>query len=358
MNWLLAVPAGLVLLIALAVLAGRAVNGLRCRIRGKSGVQRTCYLPLGGAEQYVQIRREDRSNPILLVLHGGPGNPMACWSFRWQRALERSYTVVHWDQRGCGNTYYRSREGARPTLELLLSDLDDLIGCLCREYGRQKVILLGHSWGTFLGALYAGQHPEKVSACLAVGQMIDLKRSAQVSAQEAMRLAEAAGRGEDVRAMEEKLRAVLGARRLDRPEFAAFVRLRELQEGYLPSPGGAGMVLLYLFSPSMTWNNLRWMLSPGKLLRSNSELYQALLSEIGSSLYDYGLRFRVPVVIFAGERDWTTPASLARQYFQDISAPYKEFIVLDGAGHIPFLEQPGTFVKTLQGALERIKNEV
>ena len=186
MNWLLAVPAGLVLLIALAVLAGRAVNGLRCRIRGKSGVQRTCYLPLGGAEQYVQIRGEDRSNPILLVLHGGLGNPMACWSFRWQRALERSYTVVHWDQRGCGNTYYRSREEARPTLELLLSDLDDLIGLLCREYGRQKVILLGHSWGTYLGARYAARHPEKVSALISVSQMVDFKGSEAASAREAL----------------------------------------------------------------------------------------------------------------------------------------------------------------------------
>ena len=75
------------------------------------GVYEAGYRTLGGAEQYVQIRGQDGENPVVLVLHGGPGSPMSDWSWRWQRELEGRYTIVHWDQRGCGNTYFRSRTG-------------------------------------------------------------------------------------------------------------------------------------------------------------------------------------------------------------------------------------------------------
>ena len=154
----------------------------RYAIRTADGVQEAAYLPIGGIEQYIRVRGRSRANPVLLVLHGGPGSTLGATACRWQGALEAAFTVVHWDQRGSGNTYYRDPAAPPPTVERLLSDLDELVDALRARYGRDRLFLLGHSWGSLLGGLYALRRPEKLSAWLPVSQMVDFKRSEQVSA--------------------------------------------------------------------------------------------------------------------------------------------------------------------------------
>ena len=127
----------------------------RYAIRTADGVQEAAYLPIGGIEQYIRVRGRSRANPVLLVLHGGPGSTLGATACRWQGALEAAFTVVHWDQRGSGNTYYRDPAAPPPTVERLLSDLDELVDALRARYGRDRLFLLGHSWGSLLGGLYA-----------------------------------------------------------------------------------------------------------------------------------------------------------------------------------------------------------
>ena len=102
----------------------------RYAIRTADGVQEAAYLPIGGIEQYIRVRGRSRANPVLLVLHGGPGSTLGATACRWQGALEAAFTVVHWDQRGSGNTYYRDPAAPPPTVERLLSDLDELVDAL------------------------------------------------------------------------------------------------------------------------------------------------------------------------------------------------------------------------------------
>ena len=119
-----------VLLPVSAAAAGRACQSGRYRITAPNGVQRAGYVPLGGIRQYVQVRSWDAAHPVLLVLHGGPGSTLGATACRWQGALEAAFTVVHWDQRGSGNTYYRDPAAPPPTVERLLSDLDELVDAL------------------------------------------------------------------------------------------------------------------------------------------------------------------------------------------------------------------------------------
>ena len=185
--------------------AGRAALARRHKILTPPGIQAAGYVPLGGIHQYLRLRGRGRTNPVILVLHGGPGSPMAGDAYRWQPLLEGAYTFVHWDQRGCANTYYRNPGGVKPTLELLLADLDGLVDYLRAALGCEKILLLGHSWGTFLGAVYVGRHPGKVSAYIAVSQMVDFLQSERISTREAARRARAAGRPGAAREMEAQL---------------------------------------------------------------------------------------------------------------------------------------------------------
>ena len=324
----------------------------RYAIRTADGVQEAAYLPIGGIEQYIRVRGRSRANPVLLVLHGGPGSTLGATACRWQGALEAAFTVVHCDQRGSGNTYYRDPAAPPPTVERRLSDLDELVYALWARYGRDRLFLLGHSWGSLLGGLYALRRPEKLSAWLPVSQMVDFKRSEQVSAAEAIRRARGAGREEDAERLAQELEQVLALRRLDRAGAGALLRFRRRKERYLPPQYGGPSPLGGLAAPELTGNDLRWKLCFDRILAANAALYEELLG--GLSLDGCPPRYGVPVILTAGERDWTTPYPLAAAYYDTLSAPCKAFLSLPDAGHLPFRERPEEWSHILLDALAQI----
>lgn len=332
------------------VLLGRAVNARRYRIRSPKGVQWSGYLSIGGIPQYVQMRGQDRSNPVLLVLHGGPGSPLSGDSYHWQHPLEQTFTVVHWDQRGCGNTYYRNPGAEAPGLERLLEDLDSLAEQLCRTFGQERILLMGHSWGAYLGWVYAVHHPERLAAYVGVSQMVDFRTSEVLSGREAIYRAEAAGNLQAARSLKDQLCQVASFHTLDAANAAVLLRFRQQKERFLPPQYGGHTLARRLLSPYMTGSSWRWMTAFHPMVAANRRLYQALLAE-GASLLSAPYReCRVPVILAAGSRDWTTPFSLAHAFYQQIAAPHKQWIPLD-AGHLPFLDQPQVFCKAVEEAL-------
>mgnify|MGYP000405808635 CR=1 FL=1 len=219
----------------------------RYAIRTADGVQEAAYLPIGGIEQYIRVRGRSRANPVLLVLHGGPGSTLGATACRWQGRWRRRSPWFIGISGAAGTPITGTRPPPPPTVERLLSDLARAGGRLRARYGRDRLFLLGHSWGSLLGGLYALRRPEKLSAWLPVSQMVDFKRSEQVSAAEAIRRARGAGREEDAERLAQELEQVLALRRLDRAGAGALLRFRRRKERYLPpqyggpvSAGGTG----------------------------------------------------------------------------------------------------------------------
>ena len=227
-----------------------------------------------------------------------------------------------------------------------------LVDALRARYGRDRLFLLGHSWGSLLGGLYALRRPEKLSAWLPVSQMVDFKRSEQVSAAEAIRRARGAGREEDAERLAQELEQVLALRRLDRAGAGALLRFRRRKERYLPPQYGGPSPLGGLAAPELTGNDLRWKLRFDRMLAANAALYEELLG--GLSLDGCPPRYGVPVILTAGERDWTTPYPLAAAYYDTLSAPCKVFLSLPDAGHLPFRERPEEWSHILLDALAQI----
>lgn len=187
--------------------------------------------------------------------------------------------------------------------------------------------------------------------------MVDFKNSEKVTGEEAIRLATKAGKTKDGVKIKEKLEAIMGYQRFDKVNINEFMKFRQLKDRYLPSGDSISllaMISLLLFSPYMTFKDLKWMLNFGKVIESNSELYEALFSEGKLSIYDYNLDYEVPIIIIAGDCDWITPHSMALQYFSQISAPNKEFIVINNTGHAPFLDKPKEFSNELLKELSHV----
>ena len=135
----------IVLLTFLTIVFFRIHNSLESKIDTDLGTQENIYVTIGGIEQYLQIRGEDRNNPVILWLHGGPGFPLTYLTYYYQTALEKDYTIVCWEQRGCGRTFYRNKGDNNLAIEQLLADTDEIIDYLRGRFGKDKIIIMGQS---------------------------------------------------------------------------------------------------------------------------------------------------------------------------------------------------------------------
>ena len=158
--------------------AGREIIADIGKIVTPNGVQETFKMSLGGARQVVNVRGSNCDNPLLIFIHGGPGAvemPIA-WSF--QRPWEDFFTVVQYDQRGAGRSYaLNDPDTLAPTLtpDRYRDDAIELIEALRKKYGKRKVFLLGHSWGSLVGLAVAAKRPDLLYAYVGMGQTVDVR---------------------------------------------------------------------------------------------------------------------------------------------------------------------------------------
>jgi pimeloyl-ACP methyl ester carboxylesterase len=161
----------------------RTRNQAQYTIRTPRGVDEGRYIPVGGIEQWITIRGEDRSNPVLLFLHGGPGDVTNPWSFTVFAPWLRHFTVVQWDQRGAGRTLRKSGSGDAGTMTLDRMTQD---GIAVAEYlkgylGKPKILLVAHSFGSILGLRMVSARPDLFSAYVGTGQVGDNTRNYAVA---------------------------------------------------------------------------------------------------------------------------------------------------------------------------------
>jgi len=312
-------------------------NSQTLAIDPKTGVEETMFVSLGSVPQWIQIRGDDRRNPVLLFVHGGPGSPVSPVSSLLQ-PWERYFTVVMWDQRDAGKTFVRNGAVREMSLPRVAQDGIELAQFLCRHLGKRKIIVLGHSWGTMVGLQMVVKRPDLFSAYVGTGQVVSIAEKESVIYARTMARLRATHDEEGVRKL-----AAIGA-----PPYRSEVQMRverSLSEGSdIPSERDLlrNMIPIALFAPG-------WSLW---------DIYQSLQASDyaedatfdASASYDakkIGTDLRLPFFIINGEFDHITPTDLARRYFDAIRAPEKQFVVLDGAGHSAVLTEPDVFLREL-----------
>lgn len=352
---LLVLVLGLVLLVVLVSV--RTVNTVRTQIRGDSGVQENTYVRLGGIDQFITMRGENAANPVLIYLHGGPGDSTHYLQYPFQGELEDTHTVVHWDQRGTGRTHYANPELTPSELSMarMLADLDELVDYARDRFDQEKVVIVGHSWGTVLGTFYIHEHPEKVTEYVGVGQFVDFDEGAQRAAATAIERASAAGEHEDAAAIAaNRARLETSAEGHGVTGWTLEFENRALIQSHLACDGEKGFlhgILTGLASPTINLLDIRWFLSNDSIETVYSR-QQPLLDALASyDLRQQGLDFEVPVTYVGGSCDWITPTTLAQEYAASLSAPTVDFHVIEDAGHIPSVDQPEAYIAVLKGAL-------
>lgn len=335
---LLVVPAALLLLVGYLWLnsPGRPRPFLDADGRPLAGsIAEKVRVPINGVEQGMFIKGKDVTQPVLLYVHGGL--PSYFMTERYPTGLEEHFTVVWWDQRGAGLSYDPARTPETLTLEQVIDDTLAVTDYLRQRFDQDKIYLMGHSGGSFIGIQAAAIAPEKYHAYIGVAQMSDQRRSELLAYDY----------------MLEQFRAQGNTRMVQRLEAAPVTDTEGPTPAYLTLRDGAmhtlgigtthdmRSVLSGIMWPSLTHPEYtlaeKINLWRGKMASGVSALWQA---NITTDLAQTTPKLDIPVYFLHGIHDYTCSYPLAQAYFTQLEAPVKGFYSFAHSAHSPIFEEP------------------
>jgi len=316
-------------------------------IRSPGGIDSLESVRIGGIDQWIHVRGDDVNNPVLLFIHGGPGIAFIALAGTFQGPWEKHFTIVQWDQRGAGKTYASNdRELQRRTMTMsrMQQDAFELVNCLRTRFKRNRIIVLGHSWGTVLGLWLAHEHPDIISAYVGVAQVVDAKENDKTAYEDALEAARKRNHVEAVRDLEsirpypspvvdhrqvsiaQSWEAELLGPPPDRPRFVDVKRI----------------LSTLLSSPEYSLGDVYGF------VRGQRLSLDTLVPEVKNlNLAALGTDFRVPVLFFHGRQDPYTRPALIQNYVDTIAAPTRAVVWFENAGHFPFFEDQQRFTDEL-----------
>ncbi|MGI6192400.1 MAG: alpha/beta fold hydrolase [Christensenellales bacterium] len=293
---------------------------------------------IGGISQAVLTAQDDPAKPLLLIVHGGPGEPVTPFCEVLSPLMER-FVVCLWEQRGAGMSYSKSLNPKDLCVTQYVADTIEVSRFLLSQFKREKLVLMGFSWGTLLGILAASHSPELYSAYVGVGQIFDQRASEKEAFETALLRAKEAGDTKSVEIMEslgpppyegpQAMKKMLKERTILR-KYSGHkkqVKLTEFLKTVFSCP-------YYTFSDKV--NYFRGM-----------RLGAALFPEVLACTPVDVSKVDVPVCVIQGEHDMQTMPNQAKRLIDLLDTPKKQFILFENAGHSPVEEDPEGFAKVI-----------
>lgn len=352
-KWLITAVAGLILIVAITALIGlgyrewrhRAVEP-RYEIATPNGIDEAMFVDLNGTPQWVTIRGHDRSNPVILMLHGGGGSSMTAFAGKFLD-WERDFVLAQWDQPGAGRTYRAAGRQLDPnlTIEQITDDGNRLAEWLIEYLDADSINLLGWSWGSVLGVYMVKARPDLYSAYIGTGQVLDMVRGEEIAYANVRAKAEQRG---DAQAIEDLMS--IGAPPYDSVDELAAQRDWAIQYELGPSAFRT-LAVPVLFEPRVTLSDIYDSRTAGAVWGEHffGATLQGPLMDLDLTML--GTRFDVPMFVIQGAEDDFTPASLAREFVEFADAPTKDYFAIEGAGHFAIISENEQFLQILRNAL-------
>lgn len=338
---------GLGSVFALLAMAGLVYRRQRQRrnarilaINTPNGIVEEHFVRIGGIDQWIQIRGEDRDNPVMLILHGGPGWSNATFTLPL-RAWEKHFTVVQWDQRGTGKTLGRNGKpgSGEMSFDCRVSDAILLTEFLRQYLHKDKVILLAESMGTLTGLPLAKRRPDLFSALVVTDLYVNMLHNEALKHRLTLERVRAEGDIKGVTALER-----IGGDPAGWDLHAWNVNMAWAFKTNVPTPNLDRSLLLplVLFSPIYSLRDVYNLFAGFRY--STAKLFDEFRTFDARRL---GTCFEVPFFLFQGERDVITLTGPAEMYFAEVEAPVKELSLIKNAGHFAAFTQPEQFLAAL-----------
>lgn len=300
-------------------------------IKGDNSISVLEQVKINGTKQQIMIRGRDQNNPVIIYVHGGPSVSEIPYA-KYEDLLEKDFTVVNYDQRGSGKSYHFNEDYSNLTADVLVDDLLELTDYISKRFGKEKVILIGHSYGTYLGTMAAYKAPEKYEAYIGIGQVSNMQESEIDNLNYTISEAKKVGNTEDVKYLEgiaEKIHA---------GESVA-------PRGYVGKYGGAtrlinmsdGDILL-----SREYNLLDFIRYNNGVAKTQAQLVKEIFDK---PLPMIVTKLELPFYFVMGKYDAMTSYNAAKNYFDVMEADKKEFISFEQSAHYPLFEEKEKFYR-------------
>lgn len=310
------------------------------KIIGPNAISELKSVTIGGVKQWVYIRGEDVSNPILLMLHGGPGSGQIGFIRSFQRYLEKDFVVVQWDQRGAGLSYSKRIPPESMNINQFVEDTIETTKYILNHLDRKQVYLVGHSWGTILGMLAIKQAPQLYKRYFGVAQISHVKSSEKLSYTKLLEKAKA----------ENHTKAYEALRDIGPPPWEHLKHDRVHQK-YIEVFGGGithdGKMVGKMMKNLLTSKeyNLRDCMRfiQGQLFsmkRLQIEMMKINLTELIHQV-------NIPIYFIMGKHDLTAPYEPSEEFFEKVNAPEKRWIMFEESAHSPIWEEPEKLLEIL-----------
>ena len=296
------------------------------------------FISLGGIDQWITIRGDDAHHPILFLLHGGPGDAQSPYATVYA-PYERDFVLVQWDQRGAGKTFAKYRDLTPDlTLDRVAKDGIALAEYLRQRFKGNRIILLGHSWGTVIGTVMVRARPDLFAAYVGTGQVASWAESAKAQFEFLKSRARETGNA----ALIAQLDSVGHLDPMNTAQYFAATRslrdfLSDADKRWL-----ARMRALATDSSGMTGDD-RAAINAGMMFSGRALLPTQTREALSAS----ALTFRLPYFVIQGQDDWFTPTAPAKSYFDKVVAPTKRMVALQGAGHFALVTHTDAFIEAL-----------
>jgi pimeloyl-ACP methyl ester carboxylesterase len=295
-------------------------------------------IKLGGVDQTIMIHGADASNALLLMIHGGPGFAESYLFRTYNKVLEKNFIVVYWDQRGTGLSYSPDIPPQTMTLSQIVEDAHELVTILKKRYQKEKIYLLGHSWGSGVGITLIQKHPEDFYKYVGVGQIVDMAQNEKLSYQYTLN---AATQDKNHEAITE-LKKIASNYHKDIPDDLNALRI---QRKWLDYYGGAtyGERNADKIFEDITAKEYA-LYDQHKSHEAQAFSMKYLWSEVMKiNFLKTALQLQVPVYFFTGRHDYNVVSTLVEEYYRALKAPHKEIVWFENSAHfIPF-EEPKKF---------------
>jgi proline iminopeptidase len=308
--------------------------------RSAQRIEEASFITIGGIEQWVAIRGDDRRNPVLLLLHGGPGDVQSPFVSTYA-PYEKDFVLVQWDQRGAGRTFAKNG-AAGVTREKLIADGIDLAEQLHQRFPRAPLIVFGHSWGSVIATGMAQQRPELFAAYVGTGQVSSWADTVQFQFD------------------------FLRQRYTEKGDTAALAALDAIGK-----PDAKNVKQYFGFSrpirQHMNASDTAWLTGLKNAYDANGVTEATLkaigdgMSASGSALIEASVAgdlsatatsFKIPYYVIQGRHDLFTPTPLAEAYFNKVSAPKKRLIIIEDAGHFALATHQAEVIAALKAVIQ------
>jgi pimeloyl-ACP methyl ester carboxylesterase len=302
-------------------------------------------IDINGVKQYISIQSENENNPILLYLHGGPGDAALPLVRKYNKELTKYYTVVIWEQRGAGKSYYVFNPDEKISIDTFVEDAAELSKYLLTRFNQKKIYVIGHSWGSVIGLKLIQKYPELFKQYIGVGQVINMKKSSEIAYIFALEKNIENGNMKIVEKIKKIDYTYSGNDWLDELLFVTGEVVKNKGSLYGETNWNR-FILDFLFSKDY---------SIGDLIKRQKGSLQAIKyfwQELMEIDFEEVKRYRIPIMFIEGKYDKQVSSKIVEEYYDSIETE-KRLIIFEKSCHFPQWSENERFNKEIIELLEK-----